>query len=121
VHFSLFNVGTQAVEISVESVNIVVSPKNKEDWDLYETQETEFDLRALVINQITQQFFESRTTAEHAHIQKKQDGFVTTLIKKIVDNLQIDIKDVHIRMESSNPQFSMGVTLKQFKIETTNE
>ena len=43
-----------------------------------------------------------------------------------MDNLQVTMKNFHIRLESSEAlrgrePFSMGVTLKKFDIQTTND
>ena len=46
------------------------------------------------------------------------------LTTKIVDNIQISIKNLHIRYEDCQnfgKPFSMGLTLEQLDIDTTNE
>ena len=45
---------------------------------------------------------------------------------RTVDNLQVLVQNLHVRFESNNPHFSndlfsMGATLEQLKIHTTNE
>jgi vacuolar protein sorting-associated protein 13A/C len=54
-----------------------------------------------------------------------QESFTTQLVTKIVDNLQITIKNIHIRFEdhSSNPNrlFSIGLTLKSLTAVSTDE
>jgi hypothetical protein len=48
------------------------------------------------------------------------------MITRTMDNLQISIEGLHMRLESSNPLFSrdlfsMGFTLRHLKLYTTNE
>ena len=48
-----------------------------------------------------------------------------SLVTKIIDNLQIRVENLHIRIENEdsveiNNQFSMGVTLQEIDLHTTN-
>ena len=46
------------------------------------------------------------------------------LIQKVIDNLQIKIKDIHIRVESINEPIencSLGITLDRLDIETCDK
>ena len=50
----------------------------------------------------------------------------TRMATRTVDNLQVQIQNLHLRFESNNPHFSndlfsMGATLEQLNIHTTNE
>lgn len=55
----------------------------------------------------------------------KQESFTQSLVTKILDNLQITVRNIHIRYEDklSNPQhpFSAGITLSEFSAVSTDE
>ncbi|KAG8191289.1 hypothetical protein JTE90_003297 [Oedothorax gibbosus] len=55
----------------------------------------------------------------------KKDTFTEKLVTQIIKNLQVKIKDIHLRYEDnfSDPKnpFSMGFTLHNLSFETTNE
>ena len=56
--------------------------------------------------------------------ESKEDGYVDRLVTKIVDNLQLTIQNIHVRYEDPismpNNFFSLGITLKELSIHTTN-
>ena len=49
----------------------------------------------------------------------------SSLITKIVDNLQINLKDIHVRIENEDTlepenSFSLGITLQEIDLYTTD-
>jgi vacuolar protein sorting-associated protein 13A/C len=59
-------------------------------------------------------------------LDKKENAtFVENLIAHIIKNVQVTIKDIHIRYEDqvTNPgaPFSIGLTLSQLKLQSTDE
>ena len=56
--------------------------------------------------------------------EKKQASFATHFITKIVDNIQLSVRNVHIRYEDdiSNPKhpFALGITLSEFSVVSTD-
>jgi hypothetical protein len=51
---------------------------------------------------------------------------MSTLITKIIDNLQVSLSKVHLRVENADPdeennQFSMGITLQAIELYTTDK
>lgn len=58
-------------------------------------------------------------------LPKKDDGFVEKLTTQIIKNVQLTIKNIHIRYEDKVTRpghpFSMGVTLSNFSLQTTDE
>lgn len=57
--------------------------------------------------------------------EEKKDTFTEKLVTQIIKNLQVTIKDIHLRYEDnfSDPKnpFSMGFTLHNLSFETTDE
>ncbi|KAL7343935.1 hypothetical protein BJY59DRAFT_711306 [Rhodotorula toruloides] len=60
-----------------------------------------------------------------AEEEQKNQSFTTSLINKIVDNLQIEIRNIHIRYEDKlsvpGHPFSVGLTLSRFSAVSTDE
>ncbi len=56
--------------------------------------------------------------------EQKNQSFTSSLITKIVDNLQFTVRNIHIRYEDSlsNPEhpFSAGITLAEFSAVSTD-
>lgn len=57
--------------------------------------------------------------------EEKKDTFTEKLVTQIIKNLQVTIKDIHLRYEDnfSDPRnpFSLGFTLHNLSFQTTNE
>jgi vacuolar protein sorting-associated protein 13A/C len=56
----------------------------------------------------------------------KEQGMMSALITKVIDNLQLSLSKIHIRVENvdndvENNQFSMGVTLQSIDLYTTDK
>jgi vacuolar protein sorting-associated protein 13A/C len=64
-------------------------------------------------------------SSDAAKSGSSEDTFTMRLITRIVDNLQIEITDVHVRYEDdvTNPgsPFAIGITLEHLAGESTNE
>jgi vacuolar protein sorting-associated protein 13A/C len=57
---------------------------------------------------------------------EKQQSIFTNILTRTIDNLQVNIQNMHLRLESNNVKFSseffsMGFTLEQLSLQTTNE
>ena len=60
-----------------------------------------------------------------AEDKKKEQGMTASMITRIVDNLQVSLKNLHIRVEREDvitPQnsFSLGITLQEIDLYTTD-
>ncbi|KDE03795.1 hypothetical protein MVLG_05736 [Microbotryum lychnidis-dioicae p1A1 Lamole] len=65
------------------------------------------------------------TTGLSAEEEQKNSSFTTSLVNKIVDNLQLEIRNIHIRYEDKlsvpGHPFSVGLTLSHFSAISTDE
>ena len=115
---------SKPVEVMIEAVNIVVSPKGRNEWtDNAANVDTDEDIRKKVLDTFTKQLFNELIKAKE--VIAKEQGMFARMATRTVDNLQVQIRNLHIRFESnnahfSNDLFSMGVTLEQLQIHTTN-
>ncbi|CDW90143.1 vacuolar protein sorting-associated protein vps13 [Stylonychia lemnae] len=105
------------VEVFINQVNIIIcniasyrlilGPQSKEEWELIETFHTDFDLRDQMIRQFATQIY-------------------TQIIVKKLDLINLEnlrSRNIHVRLESNEnirKKFSMGLTLKEINVHTTN-
>ena len=76
-------------------------------------------MRKKFIDAFNQKLFQDLIPEEEV---KSEQGFFTN----VVANLQVKVKNLHVRFESNNPYFSndffsLGATLEKLEIHTTNE
>ncbi|KAI8811809.1 hypothetical protein BJ742DRAFT_753443 [Cladochytrium replicatum] len=109
------------VRISVDRVYLLAVPRRLGDY--YPEEEEEKAFRAKQEKLAAWQSF--RKTEKDMAIDAKGTSFVTQLVTKIVDNLQITMKNIHIRFEDteSDPEahFAVGITLDELSAVSTDE
>ncbi|KAI5632190.1 vacuolar protein sorting-associated protein 13 [Phthorimaea operculella] len=108
-----------SVEAQIERLFLVVNPNAEVKYD----QEKE-DKMALATKQAELARVEEAKKKE-AEEDKMDETFVEKLVTQIIKNVQLTIKDIHIRYEDSitNPKqpFSLGMTLHNLSVHTTDE
>ncbi|XP_063619785.1 intermembrane lipid transfer protein Vps13 [Cydia splendana] len=110
-----------SVEASIERLFLIVNPSAEVVYD----PEKEEKL-ALAAKQAELVRVEEAKKKEAEKDQNKLDEtFVEKLVTQIIKNVQLNIKDIHIRYEDSitNPKapFSFGITLHNLSVHTTDE
>ena len=122
-------------EITIESIQIVLtftSDNNKWEYTDYNNYENKLYYLLKFSNermfQLTQTFIEEAKKLENseqnnAASKEKQNTFWDGLVVKILDNLQVKFKNVHLRIESpfDNNHTSLGISLEEMFIVNTNE
>ncbi|CAG8450182.1 1456_t:CDS:10 [Cetraspora pellucida] len=116
------NLKNKPVKVVINDVFLLAVPKAESEYDPEEDEK-----RAQQVKQ------EQLANAEILHTapseiteedDQKNQSFVTKLVTKIVDNLQISINNIHIRYEDklSDPghPFAVGLTLSEFSAVSTN-
>ncbi|KAJ3192438.1 hypothetical protein HK101_006567 [Irineochytrium annulatum] len=111
------------VRVFINNVYLLASPKADTDYDPVVEDDRAFKLK-----------MEKIETAEMLSAKDKLPGpenqqnstFVTQLITKIVDNLQITIQNIHVRYEDristmGNKPISVGFTLSELSAVSTDE
>ncbi|PWN25799.1 DUF1162-domain-containing protein [Jaminaea rosea] len=120
------NLKGKPVRVLVENVHLLAAPKNAS----VEVDEEEEEERAQAAKQ------EKLANAEllgrdsqasvgmSAEEAQKNESFTSSLVTKIVDNLQITVRNIHVRYEDSlsNPEhpFAAGFTLSEFSAVSTD-
>lgn len=118
------NLKGKPVKIIIDDVYVLASPKILEDFDLEEEREKEQQLKREKLN--------NWEALEQASVQNQNltndinsnESFTESLVTKIIDNLQVTIKNIHVRYEddsilTENP-YALGFTLSELSAVSTD-
>ncbi|KAL2752446.1 hypothetical protein ACRALDRAFT_2112495 [Sodiomyces alcalophilus JCM 7366] len=117
------NLGGAPVKVFIEDVFLLASPKEDAAYD--EEEEERRRQRIKMEKLDSAELLKERTQAGLSEAeQKKQQSFTQSLVTKIVDNLQVTVKNIHIRYEDSlsapGHPFAIGLTLQEFSAVSTD-
>lgn len=117
------NLRGKPVSVKIEDVYLLAAPKEESD---YNAEEEEKRAHALKIEKLesAELLKERNTEGMSPEEQQKNQSFTQSLVTAIVDNLQVTIKNVHVRYEDSiatpGHPFALGVTLKEMSAVSTD-
>ena len=117
------NLRGQPVQVYIEDVFLLAAPKEDEGWD---DEEEERRRQAVKIEKLdsAELLKERNQEGMSQEEQQKNQSFTDSLVTKIVDNLQITVKNIHIRYEDSisapGHPFALGLTLEEFSATSTD-
>jgi vacuolar protein sorting-associated protein 13A/C len=118
------NLRGQPVQIQVEDVFLLAAPKEDQ---AYNPEEEERRAHAVKMEKLdsAELLKERNTDGMSPEEQKKQQSFTAALTTTIIDNVQIQVKNVHVRYEDaiSDPghPFAAGLTLQELSAVSTDE
>ncbi|KAJ5225571.1 hypothetical protein N7468_006796 [Penicillium chermesinum] len=117
------NLRGKPVKVHIEDVFLLAAPKEDADYDPEEEDRRAHMLKMERIDGaeiIRERNAEGMSQEE----QRRNQSFTQSMITAVVDNLQISIKNVHLRYEDSvaspNHPFAVGVTLKELSAVSTD-
>jgi vacuolar protein sorting-associated protein 13A/C len=117
------NLRGQPVQVYIEDVFVLAAPKEDAEWD---EEEEERRKQAVKIEKLdSAEILKDRNQdGLSQEEQKKSQSFTESLVTKIVDNLQITVKNIHVRYEDSisapGHPFALGLTLQEFSAVSTD-
>ncbi|CAK7229600.1 Vacuolar protein sorting-associated protein 13 [Sporothrix bragantina] len=118
------NLSGAPVKIFIEDVFLLASPKEEAEYNEEEEERRKQRLKMEKLDsaELLKERSQEGLSQEE---QKKSQSFTQSLVTKIVDNLQITVKNIHIRYEDSisapGHPFALGVTLEEFSAVSTDE
>ncbi|KAI0321342.1 hypothetical protein OF83DRAFT_1274656 [Amylostereum chailletii] len=116
------NLGNQPVEVLIEDVYLLVVPSPHGDDDPEESERRMQAAKAERLENAELLHMRSQTNIEET---PQQQGLLASLIAKIVNNLQITVKNIHIRYEDKlsvpGHPFAAGFTLAGFSAYSVDE
>lgn len=118
------NLRGKPVKISIEDVFLLAAPKEDAKYDEKEEAERAHSVKMEKLENaelLKQRNSEGLSQEE----QQKSQSFTESMTTAIVDNLQISIKNIHIRYEDTiaapGHPFAIGLTLKEFSAVSTDQ
>ncbi|KAG0748282.1 hypothetical protein G6F57_007048 [Rhizopus arrhizus] len=120
------NLRSEPVKIIIDHVYLLAEPKSEATLSVEEEEERLFNLKQRRL--ATAELLDSpdqKNSNEEDENNKSNDGFLSQLTTKVINNLQFTIKNIHIRYEDniSDPghPFAVGVTLKELSGLSTDD
>src|SRR6195952_309626 len=117
------NLRGQPVQVYIEDVFVLAAPKEDAEWD---EEEEERRRQAVKIEKLdsAEMLKDRNQEGMSQEEQQKNQSFTESLVTKIVDNLQIRVKNIHVRYEDSisapGHPFALGLTLEEFSAISTD-
>ncbi|KAK6197198.1 hypothetical protein LQW54_010854 [Pestalotiopsis sp. IQ-011] len=117
------NLRGSPVQVFVEDVFVLASPKEEAAYDADEEERRKQRLKMEKLD--SAELLKERSQAGLSQEeQKKSQSFTDSLVTKIVDNLQVTVKNIHVRYEDSistpGHPFALGITLEEFSAVSTD-
>lgn len=119
------NLRTKPVKITIEDIYVVAKPIIMEHLDPEKERQKELKVKRERLEALEAL---SKATIENElknSGSENNESFTESLITKIVDNLQITIKNIHVRYEDDaafmDYPYGVGVTLKELSAVSANE
>ncbi|KPI40863.1 Vacuolar protein sorting-associated protein 13 [Cyphellophora attinorum] len=117
------NLRGKPVKVNIEDVFLLAAPKEEDQFDAEEEEK-----RAVAVKleklESAELLKERNVEGMSKEEQQKNQSFVSSFTTAIVDNLQISIKNIHIRYEdaiaSPDHPFAVGITLKEMSAVSTD-
>ena len=97
--FSLTSISSKPIKIQIDGQFIVLEVKNKEDWEMLK-KDNQYLVKFMIIQKFTElskQIYEQNKDQEDGDKEEVFGG----MTQKIIDNLEISIRNVHIRLEKN--------------------
>ncbi|KAI1407326.1 vacuolar protein sorting-associated protein 13 [Hypoxylon sp. FL1857] len=111
------------VKVFIEDVFLLASPKEEAayDEDEEERRRQRLKMEKLDSAELLKERSQEGLSQEE---QKRSQSFTESLVTKIVDNLQVTVKNIHVRYEDSisapGHPFALGMTLAEFSAVSTD-
>ncbi|KAF2789276.1 vacuolar protein sorting-associated protein 13 [Melanomma pulvis-pyrius CBS 109.77] len=118
------NLRGKPLKVNIEDVFLLAAPKEDAEYDADEEDRRAHAVKMEKLDS-AELLKERNTEGMSAEEQQKNQSFTASLVTAIVDNVQITVKNIHIRYEDSiadpGHPFALGVTLADFSAISTDE
>ena len=118
------NLHGKPVKINIEDVFLLAAPREDADYDPVEDERRQHAVKMEKLDS-AEMLKERSTEGQSLEEQKKNQSFTQSLVTAIVDNVQVTVKNIHIRYEDSisdpGHPFAAGITLESFDAVSTDE
>lgn len=120
------NLKAEAVRVSIEDVYLLATPIMSDTYDTKEEIERELALKFRKLAELEIRDKANPNNTLSSEEVAKNESFMESLLTKITDNLQFEIKRIHLRYEDTENVFSehpyaIGITLDELSAVSTDE
>ncbi len=121
------------VRVEIDGVYLLMGAVRREEWSSADVRKRKLGIKQSMVNAAMKKNIAMResnnekTTALNSKQPRDNEGFISRLAQRVIDNIEIRVQNVHIRYEDSNlgaPEgtiTSVGITLGEFLLTTTDE
>ena len=124
LNIPLSNLRGSPVKVNIEDVFLLAAPKEDAEYDEEEEKSRAHGVKMEKLEN-AELLKEPDSEGLSQEEQQKNQSFTDSLVTAIVDNLQVVIKNIHLRYEDSiaapGHPFALGLTLKEFSAVSTDE
>ncbi|KAI1625793.1 hypothetical protein EDD37DRAFT_625576 [Exophiala viscosa] len=117
------NLRGKPVRVNIEDVFLLAAPKEEDDYDAEEEEKRNVAVKLEKLEG-AELLKERNTEAMSPEEAQKNQSFTQSVVTAIVDNLQVSIKNIHVRYEDSiatpGHPFAVGLTLKEMSAVSTD-
>ena len=118
------NLRGKPVQVKIEDIFLLAAPREDADYDAEEEERRAHDVKMEKLDS-AELLKERNTEGQSLEEQQKSQSFTQSLVTAIVDNVQVTVKNIHIRYEDSisdpGHPFAAGITLEAFDAVSTDE
>ncbi len=116
------NLRGKPVRINIDDIFLLAAPKQDEGYNEEEEKKREHDVKMEKLENA--ELLKQRNPEGSPEEQKKSQSFTESMTTAIVDNLQVAIKNIHVRYEdaisSADHPFALGLTIKELSAVSTD-
>lgn len=119
------NLKSKPVKITIEDVYVLASPIVIQEFDLAEEERRELQMKKEKLEGLNAIEAAAAQNRDISSDLSNNESFTESLVTKIVDNLQVTIKNIHVRYEddsvlTENP-YSVGFRLTELSAVSSND
>ncbi|EAR90561.2 PH domain protein (macronuclear) [Tetrahymena thermophila SB210] len=116
----LKNIGSMPVEVFLDGLYLIATPKEQKEWKFKDYNS--FKTKLANVEAFAAECVQKIAAKQKEKLKGGQEaGYIQKLTMKIVDNLQITIRNIHVRFEDTlTKRYSWGFCLDKLEIYTTN-
>lgn len=115
------SLGSSKIDVVIQGLQLIITEVPQNEWEC--KNHKIIDQRKKEVTSYCESIVNDFTKkTEKAGKEDEQQGYFGAMVTRIIDNLQVTIKDIHIRYEDEiTKKYSFGVTLEELKIYTVNK
>ncbi len=110
------SLGSQRIEVTLEGLHLLVMPKKRAEW-VFVNHKLMADVQRS-IEQCASALLK-KYSENIAREQDKEDTFTQKLTLKIIDNMQLEVRNIHLRLEHQD--YSAGLVLQELTMFTVDQ